>query len=148
MFHCPGLGGAGRRYQLIPQFDIDLLAEQHRLRVKVRELRQVELLGLDAQVGPLRVAPHLPAGMALVAVRRRGRCFVSRGPRDDGRRVLLGRRVLRHSFLPPNRADTRPRYLGSQRRRRKRRRRTPDEIYLNAGTSEGRLWWRNPRLLK
>lgn len=77
-------------YQLIPQFDIHLLAEQHRLRVKVRQLWQVELLGLDAQIGPLRVAPHLPAWVALVAVGR-GWCFVSRGSRDDGRRILFRR---------------------------------------------------------
>lgn len=63
-------------YQLIPQFDIDLLAQQHRLWVEVRQLRQLELLRLHAQVGPLCVAPYLFARVVLVADGRGWR-FVS-----------------------------------------------------------------------
>lgn len=77
-------------YKLIPQFDIDLLAEQHGLRVEVGQFGQTEGFGLHGEIRPLRVAPDLPRRVRAVVAGRGGR-LVSRRPRDDGRRVLLRR---------------------------------------------------------
>lgn len=77
-------------YKLIPQFDIDFLAEQHGLRVEVGQFGQAEGFGLHGEIRPLRVAPDLPRRVRAVVAGRGGR-LVSRRPRDDGRRVLLRR---------------------------------------------------------
>lgn len=78
-------------YQLNPQLVINVLGQQHRVRLKVRQRRHLEPLGLHAQIRPLGLAPQRLALVVLVRRFVRAEFRRAGGRGDDGGRVLFGR---------------------------------------------------------